>query len=106
MQKTGKQKKRGAAPRESRPSPDTFLVVSSTNQLFALVIHLHHGLRPSLSTKPRAEYSPCDGPSARVPQLSVGLRVRIRLVFRRYIQDLRRHISELLPCCLLQLADF
>lgn len=53
MQKTGKQKKRGAAPRESRPSPDTFLVVSSTNQLFVLAIHLLHGLRPSLSTKLR-----------------------------------------------------
>jgi hypothetical protein len=79
-----------------------FLVTSSTNRLFAFVLHPHHGLRPSLSTELRAEYSPCDGLSSRVPQLSAGPRVRNRLVFRRYIQDLRHHISELLPCCLLQ----
>jgi hypothetical protein len=79
-----------------------FLVTSSKNQLFAFVLHPHHGLRLSLSTELRAEYSPCDGLSSRVPQLFVGPRVRNRLVFLRYIQDLRHHISELLPCCLLQ----
>ena len=72
------------------------------NQLFAFVLHPHHGLRLSLSTELRAEYSLCDGLSLRVPQPSVGPRVQNRLVFRRYIQDLRHHISGLLPCCLLQ----